>query len=87
MHNSLMGTKNQEVKLQEITAKATWRIQGGEDLHKPTKEDSSKIIPYFKYCSCDHSYTAFKPINRKKFPTNALVTVNNTCKLAVINES
>lgn len=59
MHNSLMGTKNQEVKLQEITAKATWRIQGGEDLYKPMKEDSSKSIPYFKYCSCGYSYTAF----------------------------
>lgn len=86
MHNSLMGTKNQKLKLQEITAKATWRIQGGEDLHKQ-KEDSSKIIPYFKYCSCDHSYTAFQTYKQKKFPTNALVTVDNTCKLAVINES
>lgn len=87
MHNSLMGTKNQEVKLQEITAKATWRIQGGEDLHKLTKEGSSKIITYFKYYSCDHSYTAFQTYKQKKIPTNALVTVDNTCKLAVINES
>lgn len=57
MPNSLMGTKNQEVKLQEITAKATWGLQGGEDLYKLTKEDSSKYIPYFKYCSCDHLYS------------------------------
>lgn len=32
MHDVLMGTKNQEVKLQEITAKATWGIRGGKIL-------------------------------------------------------
>lgn len=50
MHDVLIGTKNQEVKLQEITVKATWGIQGGKILQtdQSTKKDSSKSISYFK---------------------------------------
>lgn len=63
-HNSLMGTENQEAKLQEITAKTTRRIRGGEDLNKLSKEDSA--------------FQTEK--QKKALVLNALVTVYNTYK-------
>lgn len=85
MHNSLMGTKNQEHAPREYSKGYMENPRRG-NLYKLTKEDSSKSIPYFKYWNCITLIQLFKPIHRKKFPINALVTVDNTYKLAVINQ-
>lgn len=64
-HNSLMGAKNQEVKLQEITAKATWRIRGGEDLNKVAKERCSESLPYLNPAAVVTLIRLFKLKNKK----------------------